>query len=305
LPAGIPAVPAYSAWVGRITSVPTRLIGLRRGVAAVACVLGAAPVVTDAARAQAKLDAHYVVTLAGLPIGRGSWVIDINNDEYTAVANGRTTGLLSVISNGEGTTAARGHVVRGNLVPAVYVSSISSDKSTEEMRVTLAGGNVKESTIEPTPPFYPDRIPVTEAHRKNVTDPMTGSLARIAGTGDVLSAEACNRKVSLFDGRLRYDLKLVYKRMDTVKADKGYEGPAAVCAIYFVPIAGYIPDRKAIKYLIAQRDMEVWLVPIAGTRFVVPYRLAIPTPLGLGVLEATQFVATPQPTRASAAVTHP
>jgi len=78
-----------------------------------------------------------------------------------------------------------------------------------------------------------------------------------------------------------------------------------VCAIYFVPIAGYIPGRKAINYLIAQRDMEVWLVPIAGTRFVVPYRLAIPTPLGLGVLEATQFVAIPQPARASAAVTRP
>jgi hypothetical protein len=93
--------------------------------------------------------------------------------------------------------------------------------------------------------------------------------------------------------------------MDTVKANKGYAGPAVVCAIYFVPLAGYIPDRKAIKYLIAQRDMEVWLVPIAATRFVVPYRLSIPTPLGLGVLEATQFVATPQPTRASAAVTHP
>jgi hypothetical protein len=92
--------------------------------------------------------------------------------------------------------------------------------------------------------------------------------------------------------------------MASVKADKGYEGPALVCAVYFVPIAGYIPDRKAIKYLVAQRDMEVWLVPIAGTRFVVPYRLAIPTPLGLGVLEATQFVATPAPSRASAAVTH-
>jgi hypothetical protein len=245
------------------------------------------------------------VTLAGLPIGRGAWVIDISNDEYTAVANGRTTGLLQIISNGEGTTAARGHVVRGNLVPSTYVSTITSDRNSEEMRVTLAGGNVKESVIEPAPQFYPDRIPVTEAHRKNVTDPMSGALARIAGTGDVLSPEACNRKVSLFDGRLRYDLKLAYKRMDTVKADKGYEGPAAVCAIYFVPIAGYIPDRKAIKYLIAQRDMEVWLVPIAGTRFVVPYRLAIPTPLGLGVLEATQFVATPQPPRASAAVTHP
>jgi len=289
--------------------VPTRPIGLRRGVAALACgiagVLGAAAVTPDPARAQAKLDARYVVTLAGLPIGRGSWVIDINNDEYSAVANGRTTGLLSVISNGEGTTAARGHVVRGNLVPSAYVSRITTDRISEEMRMTQAGGNVKDSVIEPTPVFYPDRIPVTEAHRKNVTDPLSGALARIAGAGVVLSPEACNRKISLFDGRLRYDLKLAYKRMDTVKAEKGYEGPAAVCAVYFVPIAGYIPNRKAIKYLTAQRDMEVWLVPIAGTRFVVPYRLAIPTPLGLGVLEATQFVATPQPTRASAAVTHP
>jgi uncharacterized protein DUF3108 len=292
-----------------MTSVPTRLIGLRRGVAATACglagALGVALVVPDAARAQAKLDARYVVTLAGLPIGRGAWMIEINNDEYTAVANGRTTGLAQIISNGQGTTAARGHVVRGNLVPSTYVSHITTDRISEEMRLTLAGGNVKESVIEPTPVFYPDRIPVTEVHRKNVTDPMSGSLARIAGTGDVLSPEACNRKIALFDGRLRYDLKLAFKRMDSVKADKGYEGPAAVCAIYFVPIAGYIPDRKAIKYLIAQRDMEAWLVPIAGTRFVVPYRLTIPTPLGLGVLEATQFVATPQPTRASAAVTHP
>lgn len=293
--------------MGRVTTVLTRFSVLRQGVAAVACglagVIGSLAI-ADSARAQAKLDARYVVTLAGLPIGRGSWVIDIGNDEYTVVASGKTTGLLSVISDGHGSTAARGHVVRGNLVPASYGSTVTTDTYTEEMRVTLANGNVKDFVIEPTPPVFPDRIPVTEAHRKNVTDPMSGALARIAGTGDVLSAEVCNRKVSLFDGRLRYDLKLAYKRMASVKADKGYEGPAAVCAIYFVPIAGYIPGRKAITYLVAQHDMEVWLVPIAGTRFVVPYRLAIPTPLGLGVLEATQFVATPAPSRASAAVTH-
>src|SRR5256885_9571996 len=52
-------------------------------------------------------------------------------------------------------------------------------------------------------------------------------------------------------------------------------------ALYFAPIAGYIPDRPAIKYLIAQRDMEVWLAPIAGTRVVVPFRFSTPTPLGL------------------------
>src|SRR5262249_32392489 len=101
---------------------------------------------------------------------------------------------------------------------------------------------------------------------------------------------------------MRYDLRLAFKRTEMVKADKGYEGPVAVCAVYFTPLAGYIPDRPAIKYLIAQRDMEVWLAPIAGTRIVVPFRMVIPTPLGTGVLEATQFVSVPQvrPTPTSA-----
>ena len=55
-----------------------------------------------------------------------------------------------------------------------------------------------------------------------------------------------------------------------------------VCAVYFAPVAGYVPDRAAIKYLIEQRDMEVWLAPIAGTRVLVPFRVSVPTPLGLG-----------------------
>jgi len=98
----------------------------------------------------------------------------------------------------------------------------------------------------------------------------------------------------VFDGRLRYDLKLAYKRMEMVKAEKGYEGPVVVCSVSFVPIAGYVPDRAAIRYLVAQRDMEVWLAPIAGTRVVVPFRFSVPTPLGMGVLEATQFISAPR-----------
>jgi hypothetical protein len=98
---------------------------------------------------------------------------------------------------------------------------------------------------------------------------------------------------------MRYDLKLDYKRMENVKAEKGYRGPVVVCAIYFTPIAGYIPDRAAIKYLAAQRNMEVWLAPIAGTRVLAPFRLTIPTTLGTAMLEATQFITTPSPTRAA------
>ena len=86
---------------------------------------------------------------------------------------------------------------------------------------------------------------------------------------------------------MRYDLKLDFKRMETVKAEKGYHGPAVVCAIYFTPVAGYIPDRPVIKYLAAQRNIEIAFVPIAGTRILVPFRMMIPTPLGTAMLEAT------------------
>jgi len=44
--------------------------------------------------------------------------------------------------------------------------------------------------------------------------------------------------------------------------------------------------------------MEMWLAPIAGTRVLVPFRFSVPTPFGLGVLQATYFVAQPQPTQA-------
>ncbi|TDN20569.1 hypothetical protein CEE78_11865, partial [Lactobacillus crispatus] len=42
----------------------------------------------------------------------------------------------------------------------------------------------------------------------------------------------------------------------------------------------------------AQRDMEVWLAPIAGTRVMAPLKVTVPTPIGLAALEATQFVST-------------
>ena len=85
--------------------------------------------------------------------------------------------------------------------------------------------------------------------------------------------------------------------MDKVKAEKGYAGPALVCAVYFSPVAGHVPDRAAMKYMTELRDMEVWLVPVAGTRVLVPFRFSVPTPLGLGVLQATQFLTTPLPSR--------
>lgn len=266
----------------------------RRLPALFACLLlGTA--LSQPAHAQARLDAQYEVTLAGIPVGRGSWTIDIGDDQYSASAFGGTTGLLKAIANGSGTGAAQGRVVNGALVATHYSASTTTSKRTEAIHITLVNGNVKEYGIDPTPPVDPGRVPVTDAHRKGVFDPMTASLLRVPGNGDPLTPDACRAGAAVFDGRMRYDLQLDFKRMEMVRAEKGYYGQVVVCAIYFHPVAGYIPDRPVVKYLSAARNIEIAFAPIAGTRFLVPFRMVVPTPLGTAMLEATRFITQANP----------
>jgi hypothetical protein len=134
-------------------------------------------------------------------------------------------------------------------------------------------------------------------------DQITASLIRVPGTGDPLRPEACQRNLAVFDGRMRYDLQLSYKRVDQISAEKGYSGSAVVCGVNFVPVAGHNPHRSAIKYLMDQHGMEMWLAPIAGTRIVVPFRVSVPTPIGVGIIQATEFVSVSLPPRAAAGAT--
>jgi hypothetical protein len=253
------------------------------------------------AAAQGRLEAEYTVTISGIPIGRGNWVIEISEDQFTAAASGATTGILRFLANAHGTSASRGIVSAGQPVATSYAATIVDEHKVDDVRMAFASSNVKDYSVEPPLQPNPERIPVTDADRRGVLDPMTSTLVAVAGSADPISPAVCNRKVSVFDGRLRYDLRSEFKRIETVKAARGYRGPAVVCAVYFTPISGYVPDRAAIKYLAALRDAEVWFAPIVGTRVLVPYRFSLPTPIGFGVLEATQFVSVALPPRASAA----
>jgi len=288
-----------STFIGRrfgSNAIAAMLERSRVAVPAAAVVLVAS---AGLASAQGMLDARYEASLAGIEVGKGAWVIELTDDQYSASATGATSGVMQAFSSGHGSGEAQGRIVNGQLAPANYTASITGGKKTETIRITLANGNVKDSTIEPEPKPDDDRIPVTDAHRRGVFDPMTASFLRVPGTGDVLSPDACRISTPIFDGRMRYDLTLDYKRTEMVKADKGYRGPALVCAVYFSPVSGYIPDRAAIKYLTKQRNMEVWLAPIAGTRVLAPFKLKIPTPLGNAVLEATQFITQATPPKSA------
>lgn len=253
--------------------------------------------VGNGARAQGNLDAHYEVTLGGMPFGKGAWRINVTDDQFTSTVTGTTSGLMRLFSTGRGASSSRGSVSGGALHASSYSSSIATTQKYDEVRMVLNSGTVKEYLAEPPNSPDPQRVPVQDAHRRGVLDPMTAAIIRVPGNGDTFVPQACNRKLAIFDGRMRYDLQLSYKRLDRVKSEKGYQGTVVVCQVTFAPIAGHVPSRPAIKYLRELRETEMWLAPIAGTRLMVPYRVSLPTPFGMGLLQAKQFVTIPRAPR--------
>jgi hypothetical protein len=272
--------------------------GLGVFIAAVASMAAlAAP-----ARAQGRVEATYQATLAGIPIGSGSWIIDVGPKQYAGAASGRASGLLRVLASGEGSSTVRGTINKqGRLIPSVFAANIHSYDS-YQIHMEMSGGNVK--TLKNDPPLVesPDRIPLTDAHRHGILDPMSALMLTVPGKGEVVSSDACQAKLPIFDGRQRFDLILSFKRMDTVESEKGYRGPAVVCSASYVPIAGHRPGRYVIRYLQETRDIEIWFAPIAGTRVLIPYRVSIPTLFGNAILQAAQFeteAQVPSPSRAA------
>jgi hypothetical protein len=111
----------------------------------------------------------------------------------------------------------------------------------------------------------------------------------------------CRHTLPIFDGQQRYDLKLAFKRMDKVTAERGYAGPVVVCSVSYEPIAGHRPSTRLIKYLSEGREMEITLAPIAGTRLLAPFRMLVESALANLVIEANQFEVTAQPQDATVA----
>ncbi len=254
------------------------------------CVL----LTAGAAHAQGKVSAHYTISMIGVTIGAIVWHIDIGDTLYTTTASGKASGVLSVLVNGEGEVVAKGNIVAGHLEPSSFTSTITDDDGTIALQMTFADGVVSER-ITPQPPPHADRLPVTDADRRGVADPLSAVLIATKLGGGVLAASDCNHTLKIFDGRRRYNLALSYARMDKVTIERGYSGPILVCAVVLEPIAGYRADSMIVKYVAGRRNMELWFAPIAGTSIVAPVRVLMPTLIGTLKIQADQFKAAAAP----------
>ena len=236
------------------------------------------------AHAAGKLKAEYTLTVARIPVGAATLESDIADEAYISAMTGHASAVLQVFASGKGALNARGALAGGQPKPAAFTFDIEADDDrTAKIALAFDAGLAKVTAGER--PAQDGRIAVTEDHRRNVLDPLSALM--LPAKAD---ASACARTLSIYDGRRRFDLKLAFKRSETIKT-KGYEGMAAVCAVTFQAVAGHRPESTAVKFLSDGREIEIWFAPVAGTPLLAPYRVSIAAMLGNIVVQANAFEA--------------
>ena len=247
----------------------------------------------DHAHAESNLDASYTISFARIRVGDITATFVVGDSEYAISAHGRAGGIMKVLVDGEASFATRGIIKGNHPAPTSFTSKIVSNAGTSDVTMALDEGSVKELAAAPPPPGW-DRVPVTQANRQRIVDPLTAMLFSAAAGGEGLSQDACRHTLPIFDGNHRYDLKLAFKRMDRVTAEKGYAGPVVVCSVSYEPIAGHA-SIPLVKYLSEDREMEMALAPIAGTRLLAPFRLSVVSMLANLTIDANRFETTMAP----------
>jgi hypothetical protein len=238
------------------------------------------------ARAEA-LKIAYGISLLGLPLGSADLATTIDGSKYKVEVGAKLTGLAGLLVGGKGVASSSGAVAGPQPQPSNFAVTSRSGQDERTVRMGLNNGNVAALDIVPPLDEKPDRVPLKDAHKRGVLDPVSALLMPLTASNPTDPAN-CNRTLPVFDGAARFDVVLTYGETKPVEKP-GYKGPVLVCNARYVPIAGHRSERPSTKFMQDNRDMQVWLAPVQGTRVLVPLRISVRTMIGMSVVEASRW----------------
>ena len=266
--------------LSRFGSATARSPGLLAGVAVFVLAVSQA--------SAESLRASYALSIIGVPIGNADAAASIEPGGYKIDIGLRLSGLAALVTKAKGAATANGAIANSAVLPNAYANTTANANETRTVRMGLNAGTVR--AVDISPPFLDmnERVPVTQAHKTSILDPVSALVMSVPAGQPLVGQAACDRTIPVYDGLVRFNVSLFYKGMRNVHA-KGYAGPVSVCSARYTPISGYKLDSQSTRYMAENRDMEVWLAPMAQAHVVVPYYIKIGTKQGSLVIQAVDF----------------
>ncbi len=265
----------------------TSRFAVRGWVAALLAGAGICMTLSAAARADG-LKAAYAITLAGLSVGDASLSLSSTPKSYHAGLAMRLSGVAGLLTGARGAAVSAGSIIGARPIPFSYAITTSNGHASRTVRMALQAGSVAAIDVRPPIDISDDRVPVTEANKLNVMDPISALVMPAPRPDKPLDPSGCDRKLAVFDGVARFDVALSYARSGMI-ALPGYSGPTLTCSARYTPVAGHRTSLKSTSYMAENRDMEVSLAPVGGT-LLVPVKIAVRTLFGMLVIDATSVL---------------
>ena len=233
------------------------------------------------------VDAVYQISWLGTHIGDFRIKSSITTRQYSLQANAELSVFFGTFS-WQGATTSSGLMTANGPVPQNYTFKYATSDKRESVELRFQKRMVQDILVNP-PQFPGSRhVPITAAHLQNVLDPLSAIV--LLSQARLNHGEACNKRLPIFDGKIRYDLVLSPKGTRNVGSSGKLRGTAYVCSVRFVPIAGHKMGKQGENdYASGNTGIEVWLVPVPEAGLIVPYYVHVPTPAGTASMVTAKF----------------
>ncbi|MCT8971452.1 DUF3108 domain-containing protein [Microbaculum marinisediminis] len=257
-----------------------------------ACAVAFAGLVLSAgttSAAEYKFKTDYSAYLAGVPVGKATLSGTFDGPQYRLDGYGKLTGLAGAVYDYTASASSAGRLMSGGTQPRAFSVDATDGKKSAKVRMTMNQDGVRRLKLTPPVPKewykHPNRVQVTDAHTKNTIDPMSALIVAGGNTPSGIDKRACERTVPIYNGRERFDVTLEFRKIESISSSDVPGGQVLVCGAHYRAIAGHRTDKKEVE-MAEKIDIELKLAPVAGSDLLVPYRISIPTPIGLAVIQA-------------------
>lgn len=236
----------------------------------------------------ASVTARYKLQYNGINMGTLDFASTTGPKDYQLKTSAQVKLLFGAIK-WAGDTTVTGAIASSAPSPASYAFDWKKNKKGGLIKLGFAGGNATSVSVEPPSSPSEETVPLTEEHKKKVLDPLSAVMALTRADGPA----PCDRKVSIFDGKHRFDVVMSFKRQTQIAPKKPGGAPTVgyVCRLNYLPIAGHKMNADSKAY-VANQDVEVVLQRVSPGNALIPHTLTIPTKWGTGSMVAEKIEVT-------------
>ncbi len=238
----------------------------RAGCAALCSGLLLAAAVASPAAAE-SISLNYSISVSGTRAMKMTFDGNVGKSAYKARVRIKPSGFMGLFIKKSFDLSGSGRISAKGAIPARFSMTVKKKKKARTGTITWKGGKMHWRR---TPAYdQPTVARIWRAIGKGAPDP----LSLLIGMAGRDPAQGCKGTWRVFDGHYVYDLKLSLRGQTAVKSSL-YRGPATICRMRYVPVAG-MSEKKKRKILADPWVFNLVLIPLASKdagRLMAPVR---------------------------------